>query len=229
MRRREFITLIGGVAAAWPLAVRAQQDERVRRIGMLINFAQTDREGQASVAAFVATLQRLGWVDGRNLRIDYRWSAGESERIKVAAAELVRSAPDAIAVANSPALGLVLKHIGLYVAECGVGLVFDAVVECQDDVFLELLRARMRVHDRFSFPVAVFGIGQSQHIHLDAGRHQSDDGVHVLRDARRRVQSDRCPDRIDVVLVNAVTTQEVAGDVRAVDLEALVGAAVRRG
>ena len=105
MRRREFITLIGGVAAAWPLAVRAQQDERVRRIGMLINFAQTDREGQASVAAFVATLQRLGWVDGRNLRIDYRWSAGESERIKVAAAELVRSAPDAIAVANSPALG----------------------------------------------------------------------------------------------------------------------------
>jgi putative tryptophan/tyrosine transport system substrate-binding protein len=105
MRRREFITLIGGAAAAWPLAVRAQQDERVRRIGVLINFAQTDREGQASVAAFVATLQRLGWIDGRNLRIDYRWSAGESERIKVAAAELVRSAPDAIAVANSPALG----------------------------------------------------------------------------------------------------------------------------
>ena len=77
----------------------------LRRIGVLINFAQTDREGQASVAAFIATLQRLGWIDGRNLRIDYRWSAGESERIKVAAAELVRSAPDVIAVANSPALG----------------------------------------------------------------------------------------------------------------------------
>ena len=103
MRRREFITLVGGAAAAWPYAARAQ-GERVPRIGVLVNFAQTDREGQASVAAFVATLQRLGWVDGRNLRIDYHWSAGESERIRAAAAELVRSAPDVIAVANSPSL-----------------------------------------------------------------------------------------------------------------------------
>lgn len=87
LKRREFITLLGG-AATWPLGARAQPAERVRRIGVLINFAQTDREGQASVAAFVATLQRLGWIDGRNLRIDYRWSAGESERIKVAAASL---------------------------------------------------------------------------------------------------------------------------------------------
>jgi putative ABC transport system substrate-binding protein len=77
----------------------------VRRIGLLINYAQSDREGQASVAAFVDTLKRLGWIDGRNLRIDHHWSAGESERIRVAAAELVRSAPDVIGVANSPALG----------------------------------------------------------------------------------------------------------------------------
>jgi putative ABC transport system substrate-binding protein len=105
MRRREFLSVLGSAAAAWPLAARAQQGERVRRIGVLINYAQTDREGQASVAAFVATLQRLGWIDGRNLRIDYRWSAGEAERIKAAAAELVRLAPDAIAVANTPSLG----------------------------------------------------------------------------------------------------------------------------
>ena len=105
MRRRDFITLLGGATVPWPLAARAQQNERARRIGVLINYAQTDREGQASVAAFVATLQQLGWIDGRNLRIDYRWSAGETERIKAAAAELVRSAPDAIAVANTPALG----------------------------------------------------------------------------------------------------------------------------
>jgi putative ABC transport system substrate-binding protein len=104
MRRREFITLIGGGATFWPLGAHAQQAGGMRRIGVLINFAQTDHEGQASVAAFVVTLERLGWVDGRNLRIDYRWSAGESEGIRVAAAELVRSAPDAIAVANSPAL-----------------------------------------------------------------------------------------------------------------------------
>src|SRR6516162_9961574 len=105
MRRREFITLVGSATAAWPLVAWAQPAERGRRIGVLVNFAQTDPEGQASVAAFVSTLERLGWIDGRNLRIDYRWSAGESERIRVAAAELVRSAPDVIAVANSPALG----------------------------------------------------------------------------------------------------------------------------
>jgi putative tryptophan/tyrosine transport system substrate-binding protein len=104
LKRREFIALLCGAAAS-PFAARAQQGERVRRVGMLINYAQTDREGQASVATFVTTLQRLGWIEDRNLRIDYRWTAGETERIKAAAAELVRSAPDAIAVANSPALG----------------------------------------------------------------------------------------------------------------------------
>jgi putative ABC transport system substrate-binding protein len=103
IRRREFVSLLAGAVTAWPVAAHAQS-ERVRHIGVLVNFGQTDREGQASVAAFVATLQRLGWVDGRNLRIDYHWSAGESERIRVAAAELVRSAPDVIAVANSPSL-----------------------------------------------------------------------------------------------------------------------------
>ena len=101
MRRREFITLLGG-ATAWPLAARAQQP---RRVGVLISlYAQTDREGQASIAAFLDTFQRLGWVDGRNVRIEYRWSGGDAERAKNAAAELVRSAPDAIVVAGSPAL-----------------------------------------------------------------------------------------------------------------------------
>jgi putative ABC transport system substrate-binding protein len=77
----------------------------VRRIGVLVsNYAQTDREGQASVAAFVDTLRRLGWADGRNLQIDYRWSAGDAERIKTAAAELVRSAPEIIIGMNTPAL-----------------------------------------------------------------------------------------------------------------------------
>ncbi len=101
MRRREFITLLGG-AAAWPLAARAQQP---RRIGVLIaNYSQTDREGQASIAAFLDTFQRLGWTDGRNVRIEYRWDAGDAERIKASAAELVHSAPDVIVVAGNPAL-----------------------------------------------------------------------------------------------------------------------------
>jgi putative ABC transport system substrate-binding protein len=102
IRRRDFITLLGSAAAAWPIAARAQQP---RRIGVLIsNYAQTDREGQASIAAFLDTFQKHGWADGRNVRIEYRWDAGDAERIKASAAELVRSAPDVIVVATNSAL-----------------------------------------------------------------------------------------------------------------------------
>ena len=79
MRRREFITLAGGVAAAWPLVARAQQGERVRRIGVLLNLAADDPETGARRAAFLQGLQELGWSEGRNLRIDYRWGVGDSE------------------------------------------------------------------------------------------------------------------------------------------------------
>jgi putative ABC transport system substrate-binding protein len=100
MRRRDFITLLGG-AAAWPLVARAQQADRMRRIGVLVaSYAETDREGQARVAAFLDTFRRLGWNDGRNVRIDLRGGAGDAGR----AAELVRSAPDVIVVASNPAL-----------------------------------------------------------------------------------------------------------------------------
>ena len=78
MRRREFIALLGGAAAAWPLAVRAQQGERVRRIGALINLSESDPAGQRFVAAFRQGLQKLGWVDGRNTWIDIRWGSGIS-------------------------------------------------------------------------------------------------------------------------------------------------------
>jgi putative ABC transport system substrate-binding protein len=105
MKRRELITLIGG-AAAWPLAARAQQPERVRRIGLLLGpYTQTDREGQARVAAFLDTLQKLGWADGRNVQIDYRWGGGDTDRARAFAAEMVRSAPDVILAGGSnPAL-----------------------------------------------------------------------------------------------------------------------------
>ena len=79
MRRREFITLLGGAAAAWPLAARAQQAERMRRIGVLMTTAADDPEGQARLAAFVQGLQQLGWTDGRNVRIDTRWAAGDAD------------------------------------------------------------------------------------------------------------------------------------------------------
>ena len=81
MKRREFITLLGGAVAAWPPAARAQQPERMRRIGVLIVYPQTDREGQVRIAAFLDTLQRLGWTDGRNVRIDIRSAAGNVDDV----------------------------------------------------------------------------------------------------------------------------------------------------
>src|SRR5262245_25702044 len=104
MRRRQFISLLAGVATTWPLVARAQQPERVRRIGMLILYSQTDREGQARIAAFRDTLQKLGWTDGRNVRIEYRWIAGDVDREKTSAAELVSSTPDLIMVSGWTAL-----------------------------------------------------------------------------------------------------------------------------
>jgi len=99
MRRRDFITLIGGTAVAWPLAARAQQGERMRRIGVLVAVAD-DPEGQARIAAFLQGLQQLGWADGRNLQIDTRWGAGDADRFRKYAAELVALAPDVILAAG---------------------------------------------------------------------------------------------------------------------------------
>ena len=102
MRRREFITLIGG-AAAWPLAARAQQGERARRIGVLMNLAD-DAEGQARIAAFLQGLQQLGWTDGGNVRIDYRWAAGDTGRFQRYAEELLALAPDVILASAAPSV-----------------------------------------------------------------------------------------------------------------------------
>ena len=105
MRRRQFITLLGGAAAAWPLAAQAQQGERVRRIGVLMNIAADDSETHARRAAFLQGLQELGWSEGRNLRIDYRWGVGDSDRHRTNAAELVALAPDVILAHGGPIMG----------------------------------------------------------------------------------------------------------------------------
>ena len=109
MRRREFITLLGGAAAAWPLAARAQQGDRMRRIGVLISLAADDRQGKARVAAFVQGLQELGWADGRNVRIDYRWSAVNADITRKYAAELVALAPDVILASGGTVVGILLQ------------------------------------------------------------------------------------------------------------------------
>jgi ABC-type uncharacterized transport system substrate-binding protein len=94
--RRQFITLVGRAAAAWPLAARAQQGERMRRIGVLIPLAADDPQSQRRVTAFVQGLQELGWTDGRNVHIETRWTAGDADRMRRYAAELVALAPDVI-------------------------------------------------------------------------------------------------------------------------------------
>jgi putative tryptophan/tyrosine transport system substrate-binding protein len=103
MRRREFITLLGGAVAAWPLPALAQQPERTRRIGVLSSLAETDVEAQAWDAAFRKRLAELGWIEGRNVRIDYRWGAGSVDRMRLFARELVQLNPDALVTISTPA------------------------------------------------------------------------------------------------------------------------------
>jgi putative ABC transport system substrate-binding protein len=101
MRRREFITLlggtlVGGAAASWPLAARAQQRSSVRRVGVLMSMAADDSRGQTYIAAFAQGLRQLGWEVGANVQIDTRWGAGDTERFRKYAGDLVASAPDVI-------------------------------------------------------------------------------------------------------------------------------------
>jgi len=103
MRRREFITLIVGASAVWPLAARAQQTEQKRRIGVLSSLAETDLEAQAWDTAFRKQLIELGWIEGRNIHLDYRWAAGKLERLQEFAKELIRLNPDVLVSISTPA------------------------------------------------------------------------------------------------------------------------------
>jgi ABC-type uncharacterized transport system substrate-binding protein len=109
MRRRAFIKLFCGSAAAWPLAARAQQSERLRRIGVLMPWPANDAEGQSRLTAFTKALPQLGWIDGQNIRIDYRFGDGKAETMRKYAAELVVLAPDVILASSSGALAPLLE------------------------------------------------------------------------------------------------------------------------
>ena len=122
LKRREFVTLIGGVAA-WPITARAQQPERLRRIGVLINFRLDDPEGQARVAAFRQTLQELGWIEGHNVRTDTRWAGDDAELYRRYAGELVALAPDVILAGSSPSVAALQR------ATSSVPIVFAFVVD----------------------------------------------------------------------------------------------------
>jgi putative tryptophan/tyrosine transport system substrate-binding protein len=123
MRRREFVSLLGGAAAAWPVAVRAQQPERVRRVGVLMPLAADDPQSLRRLTAFVQGLQQLGWTDSRNVRIDVRWAAGDPDRFRSYAAELVALAPDVILA------GAVSSMMPLQQATRSVPLVFVQVTD----------------------------------------------------------------------------------------------------
>jgi putative ABC transport system substrate-binding protein len=109
MRRREFIAALGGAAAAWPLVTQAQQGDRLRQIGVLMNFLQDDPAAAAEIAAFQQGLAELGWIEGRNVRLQFRWPGGDVERANALAKELVALRPDAL-VARSTPTALALKR-----------------------------------------------------------------------------------------------------------------------
>src|SRR2546423_14101737 len=108
MKRREFVVGLVG-ATAWPLAARTQQAERMRRIGVLMNLAADDPEGQLRLITFVQALQKLGWDEGRNVRVDVRWGTGDAERYHRYAAELVSLAPDVILAAAGSTMPAILQ------------------------------------------------------------------------------------------------------------------------
>jgi putative ABC transport system substrate-binding protein len=103
LRRREFISGLGGAAAAWPLAARAQQGQRVRRIGVLLPGDEKDPEGKRRYSAFTQALADLGWIDGRNVRMDLRWGGADINRIRALAQELVGLQPDIILTSGTVA------------------------------------------------------------------------------------------------------------------------------
>jgi putative tryptophan/tyrosine transport system substrate-binding protein len=114
MRRREFITLLGGTFAAWPLPLSAQQGEPMRRVGVLMNLAENDPEGQARIGAFLQSMQQSGWTNGRNVQIDIRWGAGDPERVRKHAIELVGLPSDVILASTAvsvDALQLVTRTV----------------------------------------------------------------------------------------------------------------------
>jgi putative ABC transport system substrate-binding protein len=110
IRRREFVVALGGAMAMWPVAARAQQGERMRRIGVLMSFAEDDASARSMVEGFRSALAQLGWIEGKNLQIDVRWAAGNADRIKTFTTELVKLRPDVILVQGTVSTGSIVRE-----------------------------------------------------------------------------------------------------------------------
>jgi putative tryptophan/tyrosine transport system substrate-binding protein len=133
MRRRDFITLVSGAVAAWPSVARAQQANRVRRIGVLTQYSEGDPDGARNIAAFRQKIRQLGWVEGYNLAIDYRWGAGRRDLIRQFAAELVAARPDVLITSVGSALGPLLEVTRT------IPIVFTSILDPVGNGFIESL------------------------------------------------------------------------------------------
>ena len=133
MRRREFIAPFGNAAASWPLAARAQQPDRMRLIGVLEGYAESDSAAQSNIAAFWHTLAKLGWTEGSNLRIELRWSAGNADRTRTFAKELVDLRADAILCDTTPGIAALARETRT------IPIVFTAVADPVASGFVESL------------------------------------------------------------------------------------------
>jgi putative ABC transport system substrate-binding protein len=110
MRRRDFIADLGATAAMWPVVSRAQQSNRIRQLAVILPYPESDPQSQARVKALQAGLQQAGWIEGQNLRTDYRWEASDVERIRYHAADVARLKPDAIVANSTPVVGALLRE-----------------------------------------------------------------------------------------------------------------------
>ena len=140
LQRREFITLLGGAAAAWPLGARAQQSVQMRRIGVLMSYLESDAEAQEQTKAFSQSLKEFGWTDGVNIRLDYRWPGSDADRLQADALELLCSAPDVLLAGATPAV------IALKKETRSIPIVFANVADPVGQRFVATLAQPVRQH-----------------------------------------------------------------------------------
>ena len=156
MRRRDFIQVIAGSAAAWPLASGAQQDDRVRRIGFLDPTAENDPETQTLIGEFTQRLRELGWTSGRNVRIDFRFGSADANRISMLATELIEGRPDVIVAVGFPAAAALRQQ------SLSLPIIFVRVVDPVSAGFVtNLARPEVNITGFTNFEFSVGGSGCS--------------------------------------------------------------------
>jgi putative ABC transport system substrate-binding protein len=208
MQRREFIALLGGVAAGFPLTARAQQPERVRRIGVLNSLAENDPESVRRLAAFERAIKELGWTNGGNLRIDYRWAGNDPELIRKSVAELVALAPDAILTSGSLVVGPMAR------ASRDIPIVFLQVIDPVGSGLIESMArpgGNVTGFTQFEYSLAGKWLELLKEIAPDLSR------VAVLRDATRGpgigqfavIQAVAPPYRVELSPINAGDPNEM--------------------